>query len=76
MLAPSRIEATVNRRPSARAASTMTLSVRCTPEERKRWERASFVLGVRLEDAAREAWNLLHVRTAKEEEVVRRWSKR
>jgi glycine/D-amino acid oxidase-like deaminating enzyme len=31
---------------------------------------------LRLEDAAREAWNLLHVRTAKEEEVVRRWSKR
>ena len=66
----------MNRRPSARAASTMTLSVRCTPEERKKWERASFVLGVRLEDAAREAWNLLHVRAAKEEETVRLWSKR
>jgi hypothetical protein len=65
----------VNRRPSARAAFTMNFSVRCTPSEKERWERAAKVMDVTLADVAREAWNRLNVEMAKEEEKVKRWSK-
>lgn len=65
------------RRPSARASSAVVeLSVRCTPNEKAKWERASYVMDVTLADVAREAWNRLHVEMAKEEEKVKRWSKR
>lgn len=65
----------MSRRPRARAASTMNLPVRCTPDEKERWARAAKVMDVTLADVAREAWNLLSVRAAEREEKVKRWSK-
>lgn len=62
-------------RPRARAASTLNLPVRCTPEEKQRWNRAAEVMDVTLADVAREAWNLLSVRAAERESKVKRWSK-
>jgi hypothetical protein len=49
--------------------------VRCTPEEKQKWNRAAEVMDVTLADVAREAWNRLYVEMAKEEEKVKRWSK-
>ena len=65
----------MSRRPRARAASTLNLPVRCTPEEKQKWNRAAEVMDVTLADVAREAWNRLYVEMAKEEEKVKRWSK-
>lgn len=63
------------RRPRARAASTLNLPVRCTPDEKERWARAAKVLDVTLADVAREAWNRLYVRMLEQEGKVKRWSK-
>ena len=65
----------MNKRPSARAASTMNLPVRCTPSEKENWLRAAKVMDVTLADVAREAWNRLYVEMVEEEKKVKRWSK-
>ena len=64
------------KRPSARAQRTMTLAVRCAPQDMQKWARAAEVMDTTLEEVAREAWNRLYVEMQEEEKKVKRWSKR
>ena len=64
------------KRPSARARRTMTLAVRCAPQDMQKWARAAEVMDTTLEEVAREAWNRLYIEMQEEEKKVKRWSKR
>lgn len=45
--------------PRAGAPSTVLVPVRCTPEERERWQAAADAAGTTLSAVARQAWDAL-----------------